>query len=132
VTLRLKTKKRVKRGTRSYLTHKEKARRLVNSRLRHFNQYYNFEYKRVSIKNQKTKWGSCSNKANLNFNYRIMFLPEELIDYIVVHELCHLKELNHSKRFWALVAQTMPDYKKHKKHLGVIDLYSRNNGHGID
>jgi predicted metal-dependent hydrolase len=100
-----------------YLQYKEKARSLIEERLEYFNNYYNFKYNRVSIKNQKTCWGSCSRKANLNFNYKIYFLPKELADYIIVHELCHLKELNHSRNFWGLVAETKGDYKDLRRML---------------
>lgn len=93
-----------------YVQHKAEAHALVVARLAHFNQYYNFTYHRVSIKNQKTRWGSCSRKGNLNFNYKIALLPPRLVDYIIVHELCHLGELNHSRKFWNLLSQTIPDY----------------------
>lgn len=107
--------------TKHYLAHKEAARELVHARLTHFNQFYNFEYNRVAIRNQRRCWGSCTSLKNLNFSYRLLFLPPELADYIIVHELCHLQELNHSKNFWALVEQTLPEYKSHKKHLRIIE-----------
>jgi predicted metal-dependent hydrolase len=96
---------------RHYQKHKEFARALVKARLLHFNQFYNFEYNTVSIKNMKTRWGSCSSKRNLNFNYKILFLKPEEQDYIIVHELCHLKELNHGPHFWELVAQQSPNWR---------------------
>jgi predicted metal-dependent hydrolase len=98
------------------------ALKLVKSRLEYFNQYYNFDYNKISIKNQKTKWGSCSSKKNLNFSYKIIFLPKELQDYLIVHELCHLKEMNHGKVFWRLVAEQIEDYKSKSKKLRIGDF----------
>lgn len=95
---------------RDYLQNKEKARQLVLDRLNHFNRFYGFKYKRVSIRDQKTRWGSCSHKLGLNFNYRVVYLEPELLDYLVVHELCHLQEMNHSPHFWALVEKTLGNY----------------------
>lgn len=97
-----------------YYRHKEQARMLVHQKLEHWNKFYNFSYQRVAIRNQRTRWGSCSSKGNLNFNYRIVFLPEPLQDYLIVHELCHLQEFNHSRAFWDLVEQTIPEYRKHR------------------
>ncbi|MDB5204207.1 MAG: hypothetical protein JWP09_235 [Candidatus Taylorbacteria bacterium] len=94
----------------------------VKSRLEYFNQHYNLEYKKVFIKNQKTKWGSCSSSKNLNFNYKMILLPPHLQDYLVVHELCHLKEFNHSKAFWDLVGEKISDYKILSKKLRVGDF----------
>lgn len=83
---------------------------LCHERLEHFGQLYNLTYNRVAIRNTRSRWGSCSSKKNLNFNYRILFLPPELQDYLIVHELCHLQEMNHAKQFWDLVALQCPDY----------------------
>jgi predicted metal-dependent hydrolase len=71
----------------------------------------------IRINSAKTRWGSCSRKGDVNFTYRLMFVPEELIDYVVVHELAHLKEMNHSARFWSVVEGIMPDYKARRKKL---------------
>jgi len=100
-----------------YLSHKEAVRVLVRQRLAYFNQFYHLSWKRIAIRDQKSRWGSCSRQGNLNFNYKIFFLPPELQDYIVVHELCHLQEMNHSSRFWALVAKALPDYNELRKRL---------------
>ena len=106
-----------KSGKREYHKFKHQALVLAGERVKYWNQFYNFSYNRINIKNQKTRWGSCSKKGNLNFNYKIVHLPKELLDYLVVHELCHLKEFNHSKNFWQLVGQTIPDYKIYRTRL---------------
>ena len=100
-----------------YLKHKDNALAFARARVDYYNQFYNFDFNKISVKNQKTRWGSCSRKGNLNFNYKILFLPEKSADYIIVHELCHLGELNHSKRFWDLVAKVMPDYSEIRKDI---------------
>ncbi|MDD6690723.1 MAG: SprT family zinc-dependent metalloprotease [Lachnospiraceae bacterium] len=74
-------------------------------------------YGRITVRNQKTRWGSCSSEGNLNFNCLLMLAPERVRDYVVVHELCHRKQMNHSPRFWAEVAKVMPDYEEQKKWL---------------
>ena len=100
-----------------YLEHKERARALAERRTAHWNQFYGFTYKNISIRDQKTRWGSCSKKGNLNFNYKIALMPEHLADYIIVHELCHLRAFDHSDKFWSLVAATVPDHKECRKEL---------------
>jgi predicted metal-dependent hydrolase len=97
---------------KDYQKYKAEARELVEKRLEFFNQRYQLKYHQISIRNQKTRWGSCSRHGNLNFNYKIVFLLAEIRDYIIVHELCHLKEFNHSRNFWNLVALTIPNYKQ--------------------
>ncbi|MBP5249914.1 MAG: M48 family metallopeptidase, partial [Lachnospiraceae bacterium] len=72
---------------------------------------------RIAIRAQRTRWGSCSSKGNLNFNCLLVLLPENVQRYVVVHELCHLRELNHSKRFWASVARYQPTYLADRKQL---------------
>ncbi|MEI6835905.1 MAG: M48 family metallopeptidase [Candidatus Falkowbacteria bacterium] len=96
---------------------KRRAAHLILARLEFFNQQYGFKYRSVSIRNQKTRWGSCSQKGALNFNCRLALLPAELLDYVAVHELCHLKEMNHSFRFWHLVSRAIPDYQKRREEL---------------
>jgi predicted metal-dependent hydrolase len=97
--------------------YKKKAEEVVHDRLEHFNEHYGFKYKRVTMRNQKSRWGSCSRDKNLNFNWRLIMAPIEVIDYVVVHEMCHLEQMNHSKNFWNLVAETVPDYKVFRKWL---------------
>jgi predicted metal-dependent hydrolase len=94
-----------------YLLHKERARTIANERARHYAHIYGVSVRKIFIKNAKTRWGSCSKNGNLNFHYKIALLPPYLANYLVVHEVCHLREFNHSKKFWALVAQEVPDYR---------------------
>lgn len=103
-----------------YKDDKIKAINFAEERLNYYNKFYNFFYNKIFVKNHKAIWGSCSIRNNLNFNYRIIFLPQELADYIIVHELCHLKEMNHSMRFWMLVEKIFPDHKKIRKKLYKI------------
>ena len=123
---RKKPRRRKARGSVSkhYRTHKEHARQVVSERLVYWNQFYNVSYGRVAIRDQRSRWGSCSSKQNLNFNYRIVFLPPELIDYIIVHELCHLLEMNHSPRFWAHVARAFPHYEALRLALLKIPIHA--------
>lgn len=100
-----------------YRAYKDEALKLAEDKVAYFNQFYKYDIGKISIKNQSTRWGSCSGKRNLNFNYKILFLPEELQDYLVVHELCHLAQMNHSARFWGLVATYIPDYKTLRNQL---------------
>lgn len=119
--IRLRKVRRVRRGlagtVAEYRRHKESARAFVHARLHALNQQYGFVWKRVAIRNSRSRWGSCSQKANLNFHYKLLLLPEPLADYVIVHELCHLAELNHSPRFWALVEKVVPDWKARRKAL---------------
>jgi predicted metal-dependent hydrolase len=114
-------RKRATTVTKHYVAHKESARVFVVARLAYFNQFYNLTWGRVAIRNQRRCWGSCSAKGNLNFNYKIQFLPPHLADYIIVHELCHLKELNHGKQFWDLVAEQLPNYVELLTELRALD-----------
>ncbi len=102
---------------KQYLLHKEAARRRAYALIAAFAPGYGLSVRAVSIRDQKSRWGSCSRKGALSFNYRLALLPEHLAAYIVVHELCHLIEFNHSPRFWACVAKTIPDHGALRKTL---------------
>lgn len=105
---------------KEYESHKESALLFVKKKVGEINAHYNFAYNEVHIKNQKTLWGSCSRRGNLNFNYKIALIREELAEYIVAHELCHLKEFNHSEKFWNLVGETIPHHKELRKELKTL------------
>ncbi len=122
-------KKRKKRRSKvtpfsklDFLKNKEEARSLILERLKYFSDLYGFKYGRVSIRNQKTRWGSCSKKGNLNFNYRLVHLSQKLLDYVIVHELCHLKEFNHGSGFWSLVKKEIPNYQEIRRELKKIRI----------
>lgn len=105
---------------RDYLKNKKLAQEIVEKKLKRFNAFYNFSFGKVTIRNQKTRWGSCSKKGDLSFCYRVIYLPDELSDYIVVHELCHLKEFNHGRDFWRLVEKTLPDARKLRRKVRAM------------
>ncbi len=92
----------------------DKALEVIPKRAVYFAQLVGVTYGRITIRNQKSKWGSCSSKGNLNFNCLLMLMPSKVLDYVVVHELCHRKEMNHSPKFWAEVRKILPDYEKQK------------------
>jgi predicted metal-dependent hydrolase len=103
-----------------FIEKKELARSIIQERIDFFNQHYGFRFGKVSVRNQRTCWGSCSFRHNLSFNFRVADLPEHLRDYVIVHELCHLAKLNHSRGFWELVSQSIPDYKERRRQLRNI------------
>lgn len=94
-----------------------KAKKIIQERLELFNDRIGVKINTVRFKNQKTRWGSCSNKGNLNFNWKLVMAPTYIVDYVVVHELCHLIQMNHSKEFWQQVRSLIPDYKERRKWL---------------
>jgi hypothetical protein len=96
---------------------KHKAKLYLPERVKELSERSGFSYKKITIRSQKTRWGSCSAKGRLSFNYRLMKFRKEAIDYVIIHELCHLKEMNHSKKFWDLVEGFCPDYVNLKKEL---------------
>ncbi|MBO4901381.1 MAG: M48 family metallopeptidase [Lachnospiraceae bacterium] len=95
----------------------DQAMEVIPGKVAQYAALLHVTYGRITIRNQQTRWGSCSAKGNLNFNCLLMLTPPEVVDYIVVHELCHRLEMNHSKRFWAHVASLIPDYRQHEKWL---------------
>jgi len=97
--------------------YRDQAREYLSARSQHFATWLGTDFNELRIKNTKSRWGSCSSKKNLNYNWRIMMAPKEVIDYLVIHEVCHLKQMNHSAKFWALVESLDPDFKIHKKWL---------------
>lgn len=96
---------------------KERSRVFIVREIKHCNKMYGFSYTAISIRNQRSRWGSCSSAGRLSFHYKLILLPRRLARYVIVHELCHLQELNHSRKFWALVEQTFPDYKELRREL---------------
>lgn len=109
-----------KPNRRDYLKYKKLASQIVEGKIARFNAFYGFSFRKICIRNQKTRWGSCSRDGNLSFNYRVIFLPETLSDYVIVHELCHLSQLNHSENFWMLVEKTVPDFRKIRKKVRIM------------
>jgi predicted metal-dependent hydrolase len=97
--------------------YRAEAARLINDMADSLSSQMGMDYKRIVIRGQKTRWGSCSRKKNLSFNWKLIMAPEPVVEYVVIHELLHLKEMNHSMRFWNLVAQSCPDWQQHKKWL---------------
>lgn len=99
----------------------DQAVEYIPKRVKYYAEKENFVYNKITIKNLVSRWGSCSTKGNLNFNCLLMLTPDYVIDYIVVHELCHLREMNHSEKFWAEVEKIMPDYQR-------AELWLKQNG----
>jgi predicted metal-dependent hydrolase len=97
--------------------YRRQARRVFAERVVHCNASYGFSYGRVTIKDQKSRWGSCSHLGNLNFNWRLLLAPLPVLDYVVYHELAHLKERGHAPAFWALVASACPSFREHRRWL---------------
>lgn len=93
------------------------AKEKIPKRVALFAEQVGVDYGKITIKDTKSRWGSCSYQGNLNFCWRLILAPEEVLDYIVVHELCHRFEMNHSARFWAEVKRVLPEYEKSKEWL---------------
>lgn len=97
--------------------YKNKARNQFETRVAYYHPMTGGNYTSITVRDQKSRWGSCSSRGTLSFNYRLIFAPAGVLDYVVVHELCHLTHMNHSKDFWNLVASVMPEYKLHRNWL---------------
>ena len=96
---------------------RDRAKSAFMERIAYYAPIVGVRVGRISVKDQKTRWGSCSSKSNLNFNWRLLLAPEDVLDYVVVHELCHLVHLNHSAAFWEMVEHVMPEYESRRRWL---------------
>ena len=126
----LKTQKKLalKKASKPTITPQQRqdgitaAKKIIPQRVAYYAPRMGVTYSRITIREQKTRWGSCSSKGNLNFNWKLVLMPSEILDYVVVHELAHRKEMNHSARFWAEVEKELPDYRERRKILRSINL----------
>jgi len=97
--------------------YKRQAKAYIVPKVEEYALKFGFDYNKIRITSAITRWGSCSSKRNLNFSYRLILAPKEAVDYVIVHELCHLRQMNHSKKFWDEVGKIMPNYKLQEKWL---------------
>lgn len=97
--------------------YREAARQRFEARVPYYHRITGGNYTSITVRDQKSRWGSCSSRGTLSFNYRLIFAPPPVLDYVVVHELCHLTHMNHSKDFWDMVASVMPEYGEYRKWL---------------
>ena len=97
--------------------YREAAKEYIPKRVDYYIQFTGGTYERITIRDQKTRWGSCSSRGTLSFNWRLMLAPPSILDYVVVHELCHLTHMNHSREFWQAVEYVLPEYKQCRKWL---------------
>lgn len=97
--------------------YRDAAQQYIPMRAAYYQQFLDVDYQKITIRDQKTRWGSCSSKGTLSFNFRLMLAPPPVLDYVVVHELCHLIHMNHSKDFWNAVGSIIPNYKESRKWL---------------
>ena len=102
-----------------------RAKQVIPARVEQYRRSLKETVGTVRIKNVTSRWGSCSSKRNLNFNWRLVMAPVEVLDYVIVHELCHLKEMNHSPAFWELVEGVLPDYRTQREWLKTCGLIER-------
>ena len=111
------TGEEAKRAAKLERKFRKAAKEYIPYRVEYFHQMTGGNYTSITIRDQKSRWGSCSSNGTLSFNYRLMMAPAHILDYVVVHELCHLTHMNHSPAFWAMVESILPDYKECKKWL---------------
>lgn len=109
--------KRVVRSEEEIKKGMEQARKVLTGKTEYYAQLLGVEYKKIRIGNQKTRWGSCSSRGTISYNWHLVLMPERILDYVVVHELCHVIEMNHSPRFWSKVETILPDYKERRTWL---------------
>ena len=98
-------------------SYREKARAILTDKTEYYGRLIGVTYNRIRIADQKTRWGSCSSRGTISYNWHLILLPENILDYVVVHELCHLLEMNHSPRFWSQVEKILPDYRDRRNWL---------------
>lgn len=110
-------KNRVYRSEEEIRKLREQAREVLTKRTDYYKRILKVDYQRIRIGNQKTRWGSCSSRGTISYNWHLILMPESIIDYVVVHELCHLVEMNHSPAFWKKVSEVLPDYQIRRKWL---------------
>ncbi len=113
----IKTRNKKIQSTKVLFVSKVDALKKISKRVEYYSSISGFKYKNIKITSAQKRWGSCTFKNNLNFPRRLALAPDEVIDYVVIHELCHVKEKNHSQNFWNEVAEIMPEYKKYRKWL---------------
>lgn len=97
--------------------YKKEAKKIIKDRVKFYQKHFKSKPKELTFKNEKSRWGSCTSERVINFNYRIIMAPINIVDYLVVHEMCHLHHMNHSKSFWTLVGSILPDYKESREWL---------------
>lgn len=98
-------------------SYREKARAILTDKTAYYGRLIGVTYNRIRVADQKTRWGSCSSRGTISYNWHLILLPENILDYVVVHELCHLLEMNHSPRFWSQVEKILPDYRERRNWL---------------
>lgn len=109
--------KHVERSKEEIRILREQAREILTEKTNVYVQQLGVSYNKIRIGNQTTRWGSCSSKGTISYNWKLVLMPEAIMDYVVVHEVCHLKEMNHSSQFWQLVSRVLPDYEQRRAWL---------------